>query len=192
MQIKYDFYCYHYDRNFVQQFMDFSQPLITAVNRPAVEISIKVMGLFGLIYASDKATFHTPFMELGHSPEGCSSFMFPRIMGPAKVHWLASNFCWKLCITWIKEHISSYCHNLWNYTTNSSPSLVQWNVAFWMQTDSSWSKRLWIGYGWFPPWQVHRRSSELSTSNSQATPFPEVENWIVEFHSRVPSTMELL
>ena len=46
MQIKYDFYCYYYDRNFVQQFMDFSQPLITAVNRPAVEISIKVMGLF--------------------------------------------------------------------------------------------------------------------------------------------------
>ena len=86
MQIKYDFYWYHYDRNFVQQFMDFSQPLITAVNRPAVEISIKVMGLFGLIYASDKATFHTPLMELGHSPEGCSSFMFPRIMGPAKVH----------------------------------------------------------------------------------------------------------
>ena len=64
MQIKYDFYCYHYDRNFVQQFMDFPQLLITAVNRPAVEISIKVMGQFGLIYASDKATFHTPFMEL--------------------------------------------------------------------------------------------------------------------------------
>lgn len=64
--------------------MDFSQPLITAVNRPAVEISIKVMDQFGLIYASDKATFHTPFMELGHSPEGCSSFMLPRIMGPLK------------------------------------------------------------------------------------------------------------
>ena len=189
------FCCYHYDRNFVQRFMDFPKPLIAAVNGPAEGISITIMGLFGLIYAWDKATFHTPFMELGQSPEGCSSFMFPRIMGPAKVHCLASNFCWNLCIScWVEEHILSYCFNLWNYTVNSSSSLVRWNVAFWMQTDSSWSKRLWIGYRCFPPWQVHRRSSELNTSNGQAapTPPPQVENWIVEFHSRVPSTMEFL
>ena len=156
-----------------KQFIDFPKPLIAAVNGPAEGISIKIMGLFGLIYARDKATFHTPFMELGQSPEGCSSFMFPRIMGPAKVHCLASNFCWNLCIScWLEEHILSYCFNLWNYTVNSSSSLVQWNVAFWMQTDSSWSKRLWIGYRCFPPWQVHRRSSELNTSNGQAAPPP--------------------
>ena len=106
------FCCYHYDRNFVQQFMDFPKPLIAAVNGPAEGISITIMGLFGLIYAWDKATFHTPFMELGQSPEGCSSFMFPRIMGPAKVHCLASNFCWNLCIScWVEEHILSYCFN---------------------------------------------------------------------------------
>ena len=152
--------------------MDFPKPLIAAVNGPAEGTSITIMGLFGLIYAWDKATFHTPFMELGQSPEGCSSFMFPRIMGPAKVHCLASNFCWNLCITRVKEHISNYCHNLWNYTINSSSSLVQWNVACWTDTDSSWSKRLWIGYRYFPPWQVHRRSSEQHTSNGQAAPPP--------------------
>ena len=131
--------------------MDFPKPLIAAVNGPAEGISITIMGLFGLIYAWDKATFHTPFMELGQSPEGCSSFMFPRIMGPAKVHRLASNFCWNLCIScWVEEHILSYCFNLWNYTVNSF-SLVEWNVAFWMQTDSSWSKRLWIGCRFFSP-----------------------------------------
>ena len=145
----------------------------TLYNGPAEGISITIMGLFGLIYAWDKATFHTPFMELGQSPEGCSSFMFPRIMRPAKVHCLASNFCWNLCITRVKEHISNDCHNLWNYIINSSSSLVQWNVACWMDTDSSWSKTLWIGYRCFPPWQVHKRSSEQNTSNSQAAPPPQ-------------------
>ena len=152
--------------------MDFPKPLIAAVNGPAEGISITIMGLFGLIYAWDKATFHTPFMELGQSPEGCSSFMFPRIMGPAKVYCLASNFCWNLCITWVKEHISSYCHNLWNYTINSSSSLVLWNVAYWTDTDSSWSKRLWIGYRCFPSWQVHRRSSEPAYKQWPSCPPP--------------------
>ena len=159
--------------NFVQQFMDFPKSQIAAVNGPAEGISITIMGLFGLIYAWDKATFHTPFMELRQSPEGCSSFMFPRMMGSAKVHCLASNFCWNLCISfWVEEHTLSYCHNLWNYTVNSSSSLVQWNVAFWMQTDSSWSKRLWIGYRCFLPCQVHRRSSKQNTANGQANPPP--------------------
>ena len=74
--------------------------------------------IYSFLWAS-QAAFQSPFMELGQSLEGCSSFVFPRIIGPVKVHWLASNFCWNLFITWVREHISSYCHNLWNYNTNS-------------------------------------------------------------------------
>lgn len=65
-------------------FINFSKPLIGVVNGPAVGISVTLMGLFDYVFASDKATFNAPFTKIAQSPEACSSYTFPRLMGPIK------------------------------------------------------------------------------------------------------------
>ncbi|XP_005104182.1 enoyl-CoA delta isomerase 2 isoform X2 [Aplysia californica] len=74
--------------DFVRAFIDFPKPLISLVNGPAVGISVTTLGLCDAVYCSDKATFQTPFSNLGQSPEACSSYTFPKIMGPAKANEL--------------------------------------------------------------------------------------------------------
>lgn len=73
-------------RKYVESFINFSKPVIGVVNGPAVGIAVTVLGLFDLVYTTDKATLHTPFSALGQSPEGCSSYTFPKLMGAAKAN----------------------------------------------------------------------------------------------------------
>jgi len=62
-------------------FIDFPKPILIAANGPAIGACVTSATLCNGIIASEKATFSTPFATLGVPPEGCSSVMFPRLLG---------------------------------------------------------------------------------------------------------------
>lgn len=42
------------DRKYVKAYIDFPKPLVAVVNGPAVGISVTVLGMFDLVYATDR------------------------------------------------------------------------------------------------------------------------------------------
>ncbi|RWS06287.1 enoyl-CoA delta isomerase 2: mitochondrial-like isoform X4, partial [Dinothrombium tinctorium] len=73
-------------QNFVGIFIDFPKPLIAAVNGPAIGIMVTTLALCDVVVCSDTATFKTPFSATAQSPEGCSSILFPQILGISKAN----------------------------------------------------------------------------------------------------------
>lgn len=76
-------------------FLDFPKPILAAVNGPALGASVTSAALCDQIVASDKGSFSTPFGELGIPPEGCSSVMFPRLLGAETAQRILGAEGWK-------------------------------------------------------------------------------------------------
>uniref|UniRef100_A0A8C4R0A0 Chromodomain protein, Y-like n=1 Tax=Eptatretus burgeri TaxID=7764 RepID=A0A8C4R0A0_EPTBU len=68
-------------RDFVSAFIYFRKPIVAAVGGPAVGLGAALLGLCDIVFASEKASFETPYAVMGQSPEGCASYTFPRTMG---------------------------------------------------------------------------------------------------------------
>ncbi|XP_041804272.1 chromodomain Y-like protein isoform X2 [Chelmon rostratus] len=75
-------------RTFVNTFIQFRKPIVAAVNGPAVGLGAAILPLCDVVWANEKAWFQTPYMSYGQTPDACSSFTFPRIMGLASANEL--------------------------------------------------------------------------------------------------------
>ncbi|CAF1013765.1 unnamed protein product [Adineta steineri] len=68
-------------QTFIGKYIDFPKILIAFIQGPAVGISVSTLALFDGVYASSRATFALPFTRTAQSAEGCSSLVFPSLMG---------------------------------------------------------------------------------------------------------------
>lgn len=69
---------------FLEALLQFKKPVIAAVNGPALGIGSIMLLHCDLAYAAEDVRFSFPFMNLGLSPEGGTSYLLPRLAGYRK------------------------------------------------------------------------------------------------------------
>mmetsp|Transcript_638 Transcript_638/g.2008 ORF Transcript_638/g.2008 Transcript_638/m.2008 type:complete len:326 (-) Transcript_638:260-1237(-) len=72
------------DVNMYDAWINFSKPLIIAVNGPAIGEGFTTLMLGDVVYAADSAYFWAPFARFGVVPEICSTVLLPERVGPGK------------------------------------------------------------------------------------------------------------
>lgn len=68
---------------FLENIVNCDKPVMAAVNGPAVGVGLTMLLHSDLVYASETATFRSPFPHLGVVPEAGSSLLLPATVGNA-------------------------------------------------------------------------------------------------------------
>ena len=71
----------------VDVLIDYTKPVIVAVNGTAVGVGGTILGLVDIVFMAESAKVRCPFAALGINPEAGSSLTFPAMMGPQKAAW---------------------------------------------------------------------------------------------------------
>jgi len=74
--------------------LDFSKPLLCAVNGLGLGIGVTILGLSDLVFMAHSARVKCPFTDLALAPEAASSFTFPAIMGRQNATWTLLSSEW--------------------------------------------------------------------------------------------------
>jgi len=67
--------------HFLNTLAQFKKPVVAAVNGPAVGVAATLLMHCDLVYASETAYLHFPFINLGLCPEFAASYLLPRFLG---------------------------------------------------------------------------------------------------------------
>jgi len=75
-------------KRLIRCFIDFPKPLIGGVNGHCIGVAVTTISLCDVVYAAESAPFSTPFMQFAFCAEGCSSVVFPELLGMSKANEL--------------------------------------------------------------------------------------------------------
>ena len=74
---------FHFERDFVMALTDCEKLLLCGLTGSVIGLGVTMLAYFDGVYASDKATFHLPYVQLGQGTEGGLPLTFR--------HYAASN-----------------------------------------------------------------------------------------------------
>ena len=70
--------------DFTECLSQFHKLLVAGVNGSAVGLGVTMLPFFDMVFASDKATFYTPYVKLGQIPEAGATLTLPHLLGAVR------------------------------------------------------------------------------------------------------------